>query len=210
MAIRAIVFDIGGVLEITPPTGWIEKWEGLLGLRSGGLEEKLGDVWRCGSLGTLSLSEVEQRIGEILGIDQAQIAAFMEDLWFDYLGQPNDELIAYFAHLRPRYQTAILSNSFVGARQKEQECYHFGDVCDLLVYSHEEGMEKPEQRFFELVCERLGVQPSEVVFLDDVEGHVLAARRLGIHAIVFQNTAQAIADIESLLQADASEQGVPG
>lgn len=29
MTIRAVVFDIGGVLEITPRTGWVEKWEAL-------------------------------------------------------------------------------------------------------------------------------------------------------------------------------------
>jgi FMN phosphatase YigB (HAD superfamily) len=164
MAIRAIVFDIGGVLEITPPTGWIEKWEVLLGFQAGQLGEKLGDVWRCGSLGTLSLSEVEQRIGDILSIDHAHVAAFMDDLWLEYLGQPNDELITYFAQLRPRYKTAILSNSFVGAREKEQERYQFGDICDMLIYSHEEGMEKPEQRFFALLCERLDVQPDEIIF----------------------------------------------
>jgi hypothetical protein len=27
MAIRAVVFDIGGVLEITPDTGMTQKWE---------------------------------------------------------------------------------------------------------------------------------------------------------------------------------------
>ncbi|MEM7736634.1 MAG: hypothetical protein AAF267_12675 [Deinococcota bacterium] len=37
MTIKAIVFDIGGVLEITPPTGWQQKWEALLELSTGGL-----------------------------------------------------------------------------------------------------------------------------------------------------------------------------
>ncbi len=64
-------------------------------------------------------------------------------------------LAAYFASLRPRYQTAILSNSFAGARGKEQERYQFAEICDHLIYSHEEGMAKPERRIFELTCESM-------------------------------------------------------
>ena len=64
------------------------------------------------------------------------------------------------------------------------------------------GVEKaPDQRIFELTSERLSVQPVEMIFLDDVEVHVKAARAFGIHAILFQETSQAIADIQACLQA---------
>ncbi len=201
MTIRAVVFDIGGVLEITPRTGWVEKWEARLHLKPGELDERLMDVWKDGSSGKISEEEVEQSIGEIMRIDQEQVEALMADLWEEYLGELNVELAAYFASLRPRYQTAILSNSFAGARDKEQERYHFAEMCDLLIYSHEVGMAKPEKRIFELTCERLGVQPAEMIFLDDHERAAVAARELGIHAILFQNTAQAIAAIQACLQA---------
>jgi len=49
MIIRAVVFDIGGVLEIIPPTGWVEKWEARLHLNPGELDERLMDVWRAGT-----------------------------------------------------------------------------------------------------------------------------------------------------------------
>lgn len=201
MAIRAIVFDIGGVLEITPRTGWVEKWEKLLQLKPGGLSELMHSVWRDGSIGRISEEEVEKSTAEILGLDQAQLDAFMYDLWEEYLGELNVELTAYFAGLRPRYRTAIISNSFVGAREKEQELYGLGDLCDVIIYSHEVGLEKPDRRIFELTCERLGVQPAEVIFLDDVEQHVAAARELGIHAILFRENSQAIADVEACLAA---------
>lgn len=32
MPIEAVIFDIGGVLEVTPPTGWLERWASRLGL----------------------------------------------------------------------------------------------------------------------------------------------------------------------------------
>ncbi len=201
MAIRAVVFDIGGVLEITPRTGWVEKWEARLHLEPGELDERLMDVWKDGSSG--KISEEEQSVGEIMGMDQGQVEALMADLWEEYLGELNVELAAYFASLRPRYQTAILSNSFAGARGKEQARYQFAEMCDLIIYSHEEGIAKPERRIFELTCVRLGVQPTEMIFLDDVERCVAAAHEFGIHAILFQETAHAIAEIQACLQAHA-------
>ncbi|MEX2626162.1 MAG: hypothetical protein WD225_04725, partial [Ilumatobacteraceae bacterium] len=50
-------------------------------------------------------------------------ARFMDDLWAEYLGTPNTELIDYFTGLGGRVRTGILSNSFVGAREREQERY---------------------------------------------------------------------------------------
>jgi epoxide hydrolase-like predicted phosphatase len=201
MTIRAVVFDIGGVLEITPPTGWVEQWEARLHLNPGELDARLMGVWRAGTLGTISLQEVEMRIGQIMGLDQQQVAALMADLWKEYLGELNVELAAYFASLRPHYQTALLSNSFAGARDKEQERYHFADLCDLLIYSHEEGTAKPDRRIFELTCERLGLQPEEIVFLDDVEANIAVAREFGMQAILFRETSEAIAALHVCLQA---------
>ncbi|MFL5733419.1 MAG: HAD family hydrolase [Chloroflexia bacterium] len=198
MAIRAVVLDIGGVLEITPRTGW----EADLGLRPGELNERLRDVWRAGSLGEISEEEVEWRVGEALGLDRGRVEAFMRDLWDEYLGELNGELVAYFAGLRGRYRTGIISNSFVGAREKEQARYGFGDMCDVIVYSHEEGIRKPDRRIFEVAWGQLGVRPEEMVFLDDVEESVVAARELGIHAVLFRETGQAIADIEVCLAAE--------
>ncbi len=48
------------------------------------------------------------------------------------------------------------------------------------------------------------MQPAEMIFLDDHQRPVVTAREIGIHAILFQETAQAIADIDACLQAFAS------
>lgn len=199
MAIKAVVFDIGGVLEYNPRTDWDVKWEGKLGLQPGDINEKLRQVWRAGSIGTMPLEEVERNVRERLGFDQAQLEAFMADLWLEYVGTLNVEMAEYFAGLHARYQTAIISNSFVGAREREEELYHFGEMCDLIIYSHEVGMSKPDRRIFEIACERLGVRPEEMIFLDDVAGHIAAARELGIKGVLFKDNAQAIAEIEALL-----------
>ena len=82
----------------------------------------------------------------------------------------------------------------------------FDEMTDLIIYSHEEGIEKPDRRAYELLCERLGAQPAEIVFLDDAEPNVAAARAFGIHAILFRDTSQAIADIKACLEADGRGQ----
>jgi epoxide hydrolase-like predicted phosphatase len=135
-----------------------------------------------------------------LGLDERQAAEFMADLWREYLGTPNTELIEYARRLRPRYRTGILSNSFVGAREREQQAYGFEDLVDEIVYSHESGMSKPDPRIYALACARLEVRPAEAVFLDDHDPCVTAAREAGLHAIRYQDNTQAIADIEKLLR----------
>jgi epoxide hydrolase-like predicted phosphatase len=199
MTIQAVVFDIGGVLEITPDLGWGPAWESRLGLAPDELRERMADVWRGGAIGTVTEAEVHQAAQDRLGLDERQLGEFMADLWREYLGTANTGLIEYARRLRPRYRTGILSNSFVGAREREQAAYGFEDLVDELVYSHECGLSKPDPRTFALVCSRLEVQPARTVFLDDHGPNVEGARRAGLHAVLYSGNAQAISDIEELL-----------
>lgn len=102
METRCVIFDIGGVLETTPATGWDEEWERRLGLPPRSMHRRLGDVWEAGSLGRMTESEVRARVAAILGLDPERAAAFMADLWDEYLGSPNEDLIAYVRGLRTR------------------------------------------------------------------------------------------------------------
>ena len=201
MAVRAVVFDIGGVLERTPYLGVRELWEEKLGLRPGELAARTDGVWQAGAVGAVSEQEVQDRVGALLDLDERQVDAFMRDLWTEYLGSLNVELAEYCRGLRPRYRTAIVSNSFVGARRREQERYHFDEITDLIVYSHEVGIAKPDPRIYQLACARLEVQPAEAVFLDDNQLMVDGARAVGMQAVLFEDNAQAIAAVEARLRA---------
>jgi len=208
MAIRAVVFDVGGVLELdaigsSMDIGLDARWEQRLGLEAGELDRRMEPIWRAGSLGECTEEEVHQEMEKRLGMSKAQVDEYMREMWDWYCGRLNVPLVDFFRSLRPRYQTALLSNSFVGARQ-EQQRYHFEEMCDLIIYSHEEGIAKPDPHIFELTCRRLGVQPTEMVFLDDIPKSVAAARALGINAIHFRETEQAIAEIEAVLQASST------
>ncbi len=199
-----MVFDIGGVLEHTPSTGWQRRWAAELGLAPGDLAGRLEPIWSAGSTGALSLTQVEAEVAEVLGLDQDRLTAFMRDAWTEYVGTLNHEMAAYFGRLRPRYRTGILSNSFVGAREREQAMYGFEDLCDVVVYSHEEGMIKPDARIYLIVCDRLGVRPAEAVLLDDTEACVTGARAVGMTAVRFVENEQALDELEALLRHGAS------
>jgi epoxide hydrolase-like predicted phosphatase len=206
VAIRAVVFDIGGVLEITQdlsPTRTQDSvtrvWETRLGLPTGEVDVRMRDAWIGGSVGTITLDEVHQALRDRVGLDEEQLAAFMADMWREYLGTANTELIEFARGLRPRYRTGILSNSFVGAREQEQAAYGFEDLVEEIVYSHECGMSKPDPRIYALVCERLGVLPGETVFVDDYAPNVAAAREAGLHGVHHTVNAMTIAELERRL-----------
>jgi HAD superfamily hydrolase (TIGR01549 family) len=199
MSIKAVVFDIGGILEVTPSLGVTDLWESRLGLDRGEINRRMHDIWEGGGIGTISERDVHQAVAERLGLDKPRLEEFMGWIWREYLGTANPELIGYACGLRPRYRTGILSNSFVGAREREQAAYGFEDLVDEIVYSHECGMSKPDPGIYALACERLQVKPAQMVFLDDYEPCVEGARRAGIHAVLYQDNAQAISDIERLL-----------
>lgn len=216
MAIRAVVFDIGGVLEITPRGGdpahllpeMIAEWETRMGVAPGELDARitamdarLKSMGKDGELGTISEAEWVAELARATGMNQEQLDAFLRDFWDVYLGAPNTELIAYFASLRPTYTTALLSNSTVGAREQEEARYHFAAMSDHIFYSHELGVAKPDRRIYDLAYERLGISPAEMIFVDDVARNIAAAQAIGIHAILFETTAQVIADMQVALAA---------
>ena len=89
MVIRAVVFDIGGVLEITPDLGVDRRWETRLGLPAGEINARLRDVWQGGSVGTITLDDVHEARKDRLGLDDQKLAQFMADLWREYVGTAN-------------------------------------------------------------------------------------------------------------------------
>jgi hypothetical protein len=114
----AVVFDIGGVLELTPSTGYRERWEKSLDLKPRELDERMYEVWRGGTVGTLTVEQVKVAFERELGMSRADVERFMADFWEDYLGSPNTELIDYFRELRGRVRTGSLVCERLGVEPK--------------------------------------------------------------------------------------------
>ena len=63
-------------------------------------------------------------------------------------------------------------------------------------------MSKPDPRIFTLSCEKLGLQPNEIIFVDDHDEVMTSARELSMHCIEFNDNVQVIADIEACILAN--------
>jgi hypothetical protein len=77
MVIRAVVFDIGGVLEITPDLGVTQLWETRLRLPAGELNQRMHRACAGGGIGAITEDGLHQAITDRLGLDGQQLAAFI-------------------------------------------------------------------------------------------------------------------------------------
>jgi putative hydrolase of the HAD superfamily len=157
------------------------------------------DIWRDGALGYASLAEVHDRLAAALHAKPSTVDDAMNAMWVQYLGRANREMIAYARSLRPRYRTGILSNSFIGARERERVAYGFEGLVDELIYSHEVGRAKPDPEVYAIAACRLGVDPAQIVFIDDRPACVDAARAYGLTALLFTDNARTIPAVAALL-----------
>lgn len=181
--IRAVIFDVGGVLVRTFDHSGREVWERRLGLPPGGAEALVlnSEMGHRLQRGEISDAAHWQWVGKQLGLED-DLAQFRHDFW---AGDAVDQaLVALIRRLRPRYQTAVLSNA--GDTLLETlERYGLRGEFDLIVGSAYEGVMKPDRLIFERVLARLGCAPGEAVFIDDAPANIAAAAALGLHAIRF-------------------------
>lgn len=215
--IRGVLFDIGEVLVRSPSReAWLEPWPRRLGLapeefarRFAELEAMGGEAGAGFSVGAVSERAYRERAVQVLGLsdtqDGADPDAWMASLWDWYCGALDAELFAYAKALRGKglrgkgLRVGTLSNSFDGARREEQRRFGFEDAFDVLVYSHEVGLAKPDPEVFLVAAQRLGLPPDQVVFVDVVPGNIEGARACGLHAVLHVDTPSTLAALRSLL-----------
>ena len=109
MVVRAVAFDIGGVLERVAPAGhWLGRWQDRLGLGGAEFRSALTSADPDGVITTGGLSEAQyrRRYAAALGLSDRQAEQFMADLWDWYCGELDHEITGYAASLRPRPRRA--------------------------------------------------------------------------------------------------------
>jgi epoxide hydrolase-like predicted phosphatase len=177
--IKAIVFDFGGVLVRTEdPTGR-RRWEERLGLGEGELDRLVfnSEMAVRATAGEATDAAVWEHVATALKLAAEQVAALQTDFWAGDKLDPG--LVALLASLRPRYQTAILSNAWTNGREVIARTYGLEQAVDVIIISAEEHLAKPDPRLYQRVAERLGVQPNEIVLVDDFLVNVQGAQAAG-------------------------------
>jgi HAD superfamily hydrolase (TIGR01549 family) len=204
MTVRAVVFDIGGVLEkVGPPMDWLGPWLEELPLTADELRQAIEHAAPAERIETGALTEpqYQARITAALGLTARQERRFFAGMWDWYCGELDTELAGFAGSLRPRCPVAILSNSADGARREEHARYRFAELFDPVVYSHEIGAAKPDPACYLLACEALGLPAAQVAMVDDVPEFIAGARAIGMHGVLHRTARETAAQLSTLLLA---------
>jgi putative hydrolase of the HAD superfamily len=197
--VKAVAFDVGGVLLRTEKQDSRRRLELRYGMAPGGMAELVfnNPVSQEAMLGHATEADVWDYVARHLHLVNGQLEPVRREFW---AGDAWDETLLAFAEgLRPAARTGVLSNAWPGARAAFGS--HLGrHTFDAVVISAEEGCAKPDERIYRLLLDRLGTLPAETVFVDDLAENVEAARTLGLHAIRFTSTAAVLDGVRRLLR----------
>lgn len=200
MTIRAVYFDLGGVIARTeqcePRTSLAQS----LGLTYAEIDKLVfeNESSKQASLGLITEAQHWQNVAHSLGLPGSEGERICNEF---FAGDQIDlKLVDLMRNLRPAIKVGAISNAWSGMRAWIT-AHNFADVFDDMVISAEVGYAKPDARIYQTALQNLQVLPTESVFLDDTLRNVEAARKIGMHAIHFVQPEQAIAELKTLLAA---------
>lgn len=205
-AVRALICDFGGVLT-TPLLGAFTGWaadrdvplEDLGGAMADLAERhgesplhllERGELSEAGFLGPLG-DALSRRLAR--PVDLSDFA----DVWFGHL-EVNAELVERLREWRDDgLRLALCTNNVREWEPRWRAMLPIDELFEIVVDSAQVGVRKPEERIYRIVVERLGgVAPEECLLLDDLEANCEGARAIGMRAVLFSSTDQALAEVE--------------
>ena len=196
----ALIVDFGGVLttSVWPAFEAFCRGEGLEAdsVRTLFREnpEALADLREL-ETGSVEPAEFERRFAAHLGIP-GRAEGLIERL-FGAL-EPDDRMIAAVRAARGAgIPTGLISNSWGGAIYDDGL---IAELFDAVVISGEVGLHKPQPEIFRLACERLGVEPADAVFVDDLRENCAGAEAVGMAAILHRDTTETLKRLHELLE----------
>jgi putative hydrolase of the HAD superfamily len=209
--IRAVISDFGGVLTTPLLNSFIafQDQTGISGETLGRAMQRIATRDGAHPLfelekGNLTepafLAQVSEALEPELG-HRPEMHRFKE-IYFEAL-KPNERMIELMRELRARgYRMALLTNNVREWEPYWRSMLPVDDIFEVVIDSGFVGMRKPEPEIYELTLERLGdgIGASDCLFVDDVEVNIQAARDLGMTAVHFRESEQAIGEIESALR----------
>jgi putative hydrolase of the HAD superfamily len=203
-AIRAALFDFGGVI-LTSPFEAFARYEQEQGLPDGFIRRLNATDPDTNAWAKLERSEVS--LDEFSRLFEAEARAAGHELVGREViallsGELRPQMVEAVRRCSERLVTGLLTNNFVvgdGHVDREGE---MGDVLGLfdgIIESSKVGVRKPDPAFYELACEQLGIVPTEAVFLDDLGVNLKPARALGMTTIKVVDPDQAIAELQTIV-----------
>lgn len=179
--IDVILFDVGGVLVELTGVDQMMTWTS-----HRHSVDALWDLWlaspavRDFESGRIGSDTFSHRLVEEfdLSVDAGSLVASF-DAWID---GPYPEVIPLLDRLRGRFKLGTLSNTNERHWPRFIDEMRMGPRFDVHFPSHQTGRLKPDSECFDYVVHQLGVGPDRILFLDDNETNVTAARASGLRS----------------------------
>ena len=187
--IKVIIFDCFGVLTTDL---WLEFKQKYFAGRPE-LAEQATELNRKTDLGLIDYKDFVEQVAKLANVAPAetglQIPNNVTNVYlFDYIKK----------QLKPKYKIGLLSNA-ASDWLKELFSKDQWQLFDAVALSYQTGVLKPTPQAYKIMAQKLEVELDECVFVDDREGYCVAARALGMKAVVYQNFEQTRRELEQIL-----------
>ncbi len=187
---KAFVFDFFGVFCAPMATNWFKK-------AVPDYEAKKAEFQALctqSDLGKLTRAEFNRKAAELAGVSVADVENGIEaEVVID------TELVAYTRKLKAEgYRIACLSNGGHEWTLKVITDHDLRDLFEEVILSADLGIVKPDPKTYIETLEKLKLPAAEIIFVDDREANVTAAKACGMRGLVFTDTASFIRDIQEL------------
>ena len=184
--IKAVIFDIGGVLIRTEDRSHRNRLEDRLGLDRGESEILVfnGEMGRKAQMGEITSAELYDWIQSHLNLDDAGIKQFKHEFWAG--DRLDSELVEFIKTLKLKYTVCVISNFMDALPQMLSTEFPAADAFHFIVVSAHIGIMKPSPAIFQYTLNLLNLQPEETVFIDDFQHNIAGCQQLGMHGIHFK------------------------
>lgn len=209
MAIEAILWDFGGVITSSPFEAFTryEEEQGLPKdfIRGINATDPDTNAWAQFESSTISLEEFDQLyLAESTEAGHPVPGAEVVKL---LAGNVRPRMVAVLKRCKQDYKISCLTNNVrsgegAGMSRSTENAAQVAaamSLFDHVLQSSKEGMRKPQPEFYLLACERMKVEPSSVIYLDDLGINLKPARQLGMTTIKVLSEEQAITDLSAIL-----------
>ncbi len=204
----AVLFDLGGVV-LGSPLHAIREYERELGLELNAINLVAVNTAPSGAWSRLERGELDMDSfypefeADCLAAGIKMDARVMMHR-MSLATAPREAMLEAITRLKAAgFRVGALTNNWAHTSDEDVSGKSDGtrelkEHFDVFIESSVEGLRKPDQKIYELACERLEKTPDEVVFLDDIGPNLKPARAMGMATIKVDTPAEALSELAEI------------